>query len=186
MIRAGVVDAQMARVVGLRVARLSSLIFCLGAGLSGFGGVMGGPIFSAYPGLDGDMLPLMEFALERLWAEQENRCLTRAAYDRMGGLEGALARHADDIVDAMSQPEQDEVRRLLDVVAHHPKHKALLLTLYGAGLRISELVALDVDDVDLALRTVRCLGKGRKERIVPIGRPAVRAVDALVKRAASN
>jgi branched-chain amino acid transport system permease protein len=58
MIRAGVDDAQMARVVGIRVSRLSSLIFCLGAGLAGFGGVMGGPIFSAYPGLDGDMLPL--------------------------------------------------------------------------------------------------------------------------------
>jgi len=62
---------------------------------------------------DAAALPLMEFALERLWGEQENRRLTRAAYDCMGGLEGALARHADDIVDCMSEPEQDAVRRLL-------------------------------------------------------------------------
>ena len=62
------------------------------------------------------------------------------------------------------------------------RDRALLELLYSAGLRISELVALDVDDVDLTLRTVRCLGKGRKERIVPFGRPAARAVDALVVR----
>ncbi len=62
---------------------------------------------------DATALPLMEFALERLWAEQENRMLTRGAYGRMGGLEGALARHADDVVDRMSGPEQADVRRLL-------------------------------------------------------------------------
>lgn len=63
------------------------------------------------------------------------------------------------------------------------RDRALLELLYGAGLRISELVALDVDDVDLVSRTVRCLGKGRKERIVPFGRPAARALDALLVRA---
>ena len=58
MIRAGVDDAPMARVVGIRVSRLFTLIFCLGAGIAGFAGVMGGPILSVYPGLDADMLPL--------------------------------------------------------------------------------------------------------------------------------
>jgi integrase/recombinase XerD len=62
------------------------------------------------------------------------------------------------------------------------RDRALLEVLYGAGLRISELVALDVDDVDLTLRTVRCMGKGRKERIVPFGRPATRAISALLVR----
>jgi integrase/recombinase XerD len=62
------------------------------------------------------------------------------------------------------------------------RDRALLELLYSAGLRISELVALDVDDVDLTLRTVRCLGKGRKERIVPFGRPATRAMNALLVR----
>ncbi|HYB55777.1 MAG TPA: branched-chain amino acid ABC transporter permease [Alphaproteobacteria bacterium] len=58
MIRAGVDDAPMARVVGIRVGWLFSIIFCLGAGLAGIGGVMGAPILSVYPGLDSDMLPL--------------------------------------------------------------------------------------------------------------------------------
>jgi integrase/recombinase XerD len=62
------------------------------------------------------------------------------------------------------------------------RDRALLEVLYGAGLRISELVALDLDDVDLTLRTVRCLGKGRKERIVPFGRPAAKALSALLVR----
>ena len=58
MIRAGVDDRAMAQVVGIPVSRLFTLVFCLGAGLAGFAGVIGGPILSVYPGLDHDMLPL--------------------------------------------------------------------------------------------------------------------------------
>ena len=58
MIRAGVDDADMARVVGIRVSRLFTVVFCLGAWLAGFAGVIGGPILSVYPGLDQEMLPL--------------------------------------------------------------------------------------------------------------------------------
>jgi branched-chain amino acid transport system permease protein len=58
MIRAGVDDPEMARVVGIRVSRLFTIVFCLGAALAGFGGLMGAPILSVYPGLDFDMLPL--------------------------------------------------------------------------------------------------------------------------------
>jgi branched-chain amino acid transport system permease protein len=58
MIRAGVDDMQMARAVGIPVSRLFTIVFCLGAALAGAGGVIGGPILSAYPGLDGEMLPL--------------------------------------------------------------------------------------------------------------------------------
>src|SRR5215831_12982562 len=58
MIRAGVDDPQMARAVGIPVSRLFTIVFCLGAGLAGAGGIIGGPIMSAYPGLDADMLPL--------------------------------------------------------------------------------------------------------------------------------
>ena len=58
MIRAGVDDMQMARAVGIPVSRLFTAVFCLGAALAGAGGVIGGPIMSAYPGLDADMLPL--------------------------------------------------------------------------------------------------------------------------------
>jgi len=58
MIRAGVDDPQMARVVGIRVSRLFTIVFALGAGLAAFAGMIGGPILSVYPGLDQDMLPL--------------------------------------------------------------------------------------------------------------------------------
>ncbi|MDP9405287.1 MAG: tyrosine-type recombinase/integrase, partial [Actinomycetota bacterium] len=60
--------------------------------------------------------------------------------------------------------------------------RALLELLYACGLRITELVELDVDDVDLVARTVRCLGKGSKERVVPVGRVAHRAVEAWLVR----
>ena len=58
MIRAGVDDAPIARVVGIRVSRLFTLVFSLGAALAAFGGVMGAPYLSVYPGLDAEMLPL--------------------------------------------------------------------------------------------------------------------------------
>jgi branched-chain amino acid transport system permease protein len=58
MIRAGVDDAPIARVVGIKVSQLFTLIFALGAGLAAFAGVMGAPILSVYPGLDGEMLPV--------------------------------------------------------------------------------------------------------------------------------
>ena len=58
MIRAGVDDMDMARACGIPVSRLFTTVFCLGAALAGFAGVIGAPILSVYPGLDFDMLPL--------------------------------------------------------------------------------------------------------------------------------
>ncbi|WP_395658414.1 tyrosine recombinase XerC [Nocardioides sp.] len=54
---------------------------------------------------------------------------------------------------------------------------AMLELLYATGIRVGELVGLDVDDVDRERNVVRVLGKGRKERTVPFGRPAARALD---------
>src|ERR1700743_2063087 len=58
MIRGGGDERQMGRAGGIPVSNLFRMVFCLAAGLAGAGGVLGGPILSAYPGLDGDMLPL--------------------------------------------------------------------------------------------------------------------------------
>ena len=58
MIRAGVDDMQMARAVGIPASMLFTVVFSLGALLAGLGGTVGGPMLTAYPGLDGDMLPL--------------------------------------------------------------------------------------------------------------------------------
>ncbi len=62
------------------------------------------------------------------------------------------------------------------------RDRAILETLYGGGLRITELITLDVDDVDLVDGTVRAWGKGAKERIVPVGRVAREAIDAWLVR----
>jgi integrase/recombinase XerD len=56
------------------------------------------------------------------------------------------------------------------------RDRALTEVLYGAGLRVSEAVGLDRTGVDLEQRLVRCLGKGSKERIVPLGRSAAEAL----------
>jgi branched-chain amino acid transport system permease protein len=58
MIRAGVDDMEMARGVGIPVSLLFTFVFLLGSTLAGIGGVLGGPILNAYPGLDAEMLPL--------------------------------------------------------------------------------------------------------------------------------
>jgi integrase/recombinase XerC len=58
----------------------------------------------------------------------------------------------------------------------HLRDRAFLELLYGAGLRVSELTGLDVEQVDLAQQLVRVLGKRNKERIVPFGKPAAEAL----------
>jgi integrase/recombinase XerC len=70
----------------------------------------------------------------------------------------------------------DEVIRLLDSVPIDSlagiRDRAMLETLYGGGLRVSELVGLNVSDVDLEQELIRVRGKGRRERLSPIGRMA--------------
>lgn len=63
---------------------------------------------------------------------------------------------------------------------------AMLELLYATGIRVGELVGLDIDDLDRERNVVRVLGKGRKERTVPFGRPAARAVDFWLKHARTH
>jgi integrase/recombinase XerC len=60
---------------------------------------------------------------------------------------------------------------------------AIVELLYACGLRVSELVGLDIDDVDRGNRTVRVTGKGSKERVVPYGAPAAAALDRYLEQA---
>jgi integrase/recombinase XerD len=62
------------------------------------------------------------------------------------------------------------------------RNRALLELLYSTGSRISEAVGLDVDDIDIQARSALLRGKGGKQRLVPVGRPAVQALDAYLVR----
>lgn len=75
----------------------------------------------------------------------------------------------------------DQMARLLDIKGDDPltrRDRAILELLYSSGLRLAELVSLDVNQVDTADATVRVIGKGSKTRIVPVGRHALAALDA--------
>ena len=81
--------------------------------------------------------------------------------------------------------KQSEARDLMDVAGTaaddgdplHQRDRLILELLYATGMRVGELVGLDLDDVDPGRRTVRVLGKGAKERTVPYGAPAQAALD---------
>src|SRR5205823_10344444 len=79
-----------------------------------------------------------------------------------------------------------EAERLIDAaIGTTPRalrDRALVELLYGAGLRVGEAVALAKSDVDLDARLVRAIGKGNKERIVPIGRASVEALRRYLSR----
>ncbi|MPQ97257.1 tyrosine-type recombinase/integrase [Modestobacter sp. I12A-02628] len=84
-------------------------------------------------------------------------------------VESAVARAAESTGD----PDGDPLTAAVAL-----RDALVLELLYATGIRVGELVGLDVDDVDPARRLVRVLGKGRKERSVPYGRPAQTALDA--------
>ena len=79
-----------------------------------------------------------------------------------------------------------EAERLIEAAAGTTprllRDRALVELLYGAGLRVSEAVGLERASVDLEKRLVRCIGKGSKERVVPIGREAAEALRRYLAR----
>ena len=83
--------------------------------------------------------------------------------------------------------DADQMARLLAFRVHDTlsaRDKAIMELFYSSGLRLSELVGLDLGDIDLADRTVRVLGKGARTRIVPVGGHAIAALRAwLTERA---
>jgi integrase/recombinase XerC len=85
---------------------------------------------------------------------------------------------------------QDQAEKLLTAVSDRAaeggprelRDVAILEVLYATGIRVGELVGLDLDDVDGSRRTLRVLGKGSKERTVPMGQPAEQALWAWLER----
>lgn len=84
------------------------------------------------------------------------------------------ARRLPETLDA------DQMARLLEIPAGEPfaaRDRAIMELLYSSGLRLAEVVALDLGHLDARDRTVHVLGKGRKARVVPVGRVALRALE---------
>jgi integrase/recombinase XerC len=84
--------------------------------------------------------------------------------------------------------DADQMARLLAIPAGDgltARDRAIMELLYSSGLRLAELVSLDVPSVDLKDRMVRVLGKGGKARLVPVGRAAVDALKAWLKERAT-
>jgi integrase/recombinase XerC len=78
----------------------------------------------------------------------------------------------------------DQLNQLLDIPPENAlavRDRAIMELFYSSGLRLAELVGLDITHLDLADRTVRVLGKGAKTRIVPVGRKACEAIRAWLK-----
>src|SRR5580700_9650673 len=100
-------------------------------------------------------------ALDARAPKQKKRLPTTLDADQMGRL---LAFRSDDTLSA--------------------RDKALMELFYSSGLRLAELVSLDVTSLDLKDRTVRVLGKGAKSRVLPIGRHAIAALERWLKERA--
>jgi integrase/recombinase XerD len=114
------------------------------------------------------------------------------SFHRFCAREGHLPSDPSEDVGAPRVPQgipkaldEDEVAALLAaVVGDDPRaqrDRALLETLYATGIRIGEAVGLDADDLELETEVLRVLGKGDKERVVPIGRSAVAALEVYLR-----
>ncbi|MGH8299036.1 MAG: tyrosine recombinase XerC [Steroidobacteraceae bacterium] len=92
------------------------------------------------------------------------------------------ARRLPETLDA------DQMARLLEIPAGEPfatRDRAIMELLYSSGLRLAEIVGLDVGQLDRRDRTVHVLGKGRKARVLPVGRVALRAMEQWLPERAS-
>ncbi len=99
-----------------------------------------------------------------------------------------------DLPKVLSEKEVDQLLNLKLTDAYSYRNKAMLELMYSSGLRVSELIALKVTDIDLSMSLVRIFGKGSKERIIPLGQPATEALfeyltfyrHALIKKIKTN
>lgn len=120
---------------------------------------------------------LTEAQAERLMDEVEARAHGMTPGDTCGGEDRGSDGNGGDRGEDSGKDGTgplDEAMRLRDA--------AILELLYATGIRVAELVGLDLGDVDFTNRTVRVMGKGDKQRVVPFGLPAAHALEAWIGR----
>jgi integrase/recombinase XerC len=121
---------------------------------------------------------------------QRNLSATRAFYRYLIG-EGVAQHNPAEGVQAPKSPkilpkllDVDQASQLLEIDDKDPlaiRDKAILELMYSSGLRLSELVMLNIDSLDLADAVVTVVGKGKKTRVVPIGKQARKAIEQWFK-----
>lgn len=137
-------------------------------------------------------------SLRSFLAQAQTRGRARSTIARrisaISGFTRWLVRTGRAVEDPGARLERPRPQRVLPTVLRHADVRALFDTfvaddaqglrdlailelLYASGSRVGELVGLDIDDLDRSRQTIRVFGKGAKERVVPIGRPAMDAVD---------
>ena len=98
-------------------------------------------------------------------------------------------RHLPEVLDVDSASLTIEALQLRADEEQTPesiRNIAIVETLYGSGIRVSELTGLNLQDIDRERNTLRVIGKGNKERIVPIGIPAMKALEKWINEGRSE
>lgn len=130
---------------------------------------------------------LTKFVMTHSESTAERKLAAVKSFFRYLELEGAIARNPASLVSYRRREQKlpvvltvEEVERMIEY-ADNPRDIAILELIYGCGLRVSESSSLDVGDIDFKREEVRVMGKGSVERIVPLGRRAISALQSYLK-----
>jgi len=132
---------------------------------------------------------LTEKGLSKRTIARKIACL-RSFYKFLS-IRGKIERNPIEIISSPRLPQRlphflqtEEVERLIDATKNDKfslRDRAIIELLYSSGLRVSELAGLNIEDIDFEIGTVRCFGKGKKERITPVGSLAGEALEAYLR-----
>lgn len=95
---------------------------------------------------------------------------------------GKAADKSADTVNRSEAPVRADKRNNARVTAESQRNAAILELLYATGIRVAELVSMDIADIDFSTRTIKVTGKGNKQRVVPFGLPAQRALETWLEQ----
>ena len=105
-----------------------------------------------------------------------------AAASGRGKAAGKPADKSADTVHRSAAPARADTRDNARVTAESQRNAAILELLYATGIRVAELVSMDIADIDFSTRTIKVTGKGNKQRVVPFGLPAQRALETWLEQ----